>query len=159
MKLGVGFSDFLKTPQPKWCLNFPSMACRVLLRKLTFLGKLLQTEEHTISSSIFTSALITDPFNVSIIQQCKMLESLLGVHVLDDCLLHPESAPVIVKGERRAIIDSDMDSLNCLLCYEYISKIRCQRCNRNLLEPPMGPCPRQRHEWYYPTSTDHFSFV
>ena len=93
------------------CLNFPSMACRVLLRKLTFLGKLFQTEEHTISSSIFTSALITDPFNVSIIQQCKMLESLLGVHVLDDCLLHPVSAPVIVKGERRAIIDSDMDSL------------------------------------------------
>ena len=93
------------------CLNFPSMACRVLLRKLTFLGKLLQTEEHTISSSIFTSALITDPFNVSIIQQCKMLESALGVHVLDDCLLHPESAPVIVKGERRAIIDSDMDFL------------------------------------------------
>ena len=93
------------------CLNFPSMACRVLLRKLTFLGKLLQAEKHTISSSIFTSAIITDPLNVSIIQQCKMLESLLSVHVLEDCLHYPEAASDIVKCERRTIINTDMDSL------------------------------------------------
>ena len=40
-----------------------------------------------------------------------MLESLLGVHVLDDCLLHPECASDIVKSEKRTIISTDMDSL------------------------------------------------
>ena len=93
------------------CLNFKSMACRILLRKLSFLGKLLESRQRTISSAIFTSATISDPSEVSIVQQCKMLESRLSVQIVDDCLSHPDAAPAIVRSEKSTIIDADMGSL------------------------------------------------
>ena len=93
------------------CLNFKSMACRILLRKLSFLGKLLESRQRTISSAIFTSATISDPSEVSIVQQCKMLESRLSVQIVDDCLSHSDAAPAIVRSEKSTIIDADMGSL------------------------------------------------
>ena len=93
------------------CLNFKSMACRILLRKLSFLGKLLESRQRTISSAIFTSATISDPSEVSIVQQCKMLESRLSVQIVDDCLSHPDVAPAIVRSGKSTIIDADMGSL------------------------------------------------
>ena len=93
------------------CLNFKSMACCILLRKLSFLGKLLESRQRTISSAIFTSATISDPSEVSIVQQCKMLESRLSVQIVDDCLSHPDAAPAIVRSEKSTIIDADMGSL------------------------------------------------
>lgn len=37
------------------CLNLPSMACHILIRKLTVLGKLLDADKYTISSTLFTA--------------------------------------------------------------------------------------------------------
>ena len=90
------------------CLNLPSMACRILIRKLTFLGKLLRADNSTISSTLFTAQAIVDPF---IIQQCKMLEASLNIHVLDECLKCPETASMLVKSEKQSILESDMSSL------------------------------------------------
>ena len=93
------------------CLSLPSMACRILIKKLTFLGKLINKEKPTISSEIFTAQAIIDPFHISIIQQCKMLEAMLGIHVLDECLEYLESASMIVKNEKQTMLDTDMSTL------------------------------------------------
>ena len=84
------------------------MACRILIRKLTFLGKLLSADNSTISSTLFTAQAIVDPFNI---QQCKMLEASLNIHVLDECLKYPETASMLVKSEKQSILESDMSSL------------------------------------------------
>ena len=95
------------------CLNFKSMSCRILLRKLSFLGKLLASDKPTISSAIFTSAAISDPSRVSIVQQCKMLKARLqlSAQIVDNCLSHPDSALAIAKSAKQTIIDADTDSL------------------------------------------------
>ena len=49
-----------------------------------------------------------DPFNI---QQCKMLEASLNIHVLDECLKCPETAYMLVKSEKQSILESDMSSL------------------------------------------------
>ena len=90
------------------CLNLLSMSCRILIRKLTFLGKLMTTENSTISSAIFTAQAIVEPFNISIIQQCKMLEAMLGVQVLGECLQCPS---MIVRYQKQSLLDTDMSSL------------------------------------------------
>ena len=87
------------------------MACRILIRKLTFLGKLMTPENSTISSAIFTAQAIVEPFNISIIQQCKMLEAMLGVQVLGECLQCPDSASTTVRNRKQSLLDTDMSSL------------------------------------------------
>ena len=54
---------------------------RMFLRKIKYLAKLLVGGSKSISSRVFVSATIADPVNVSnsLIQQCKMLESIIGV--------------------------------------------------------------------------------
>ena len=93
------------------CLNLPSMACRILIRKLTFLGKLMTPENYTISSAIFTAQAIVEPFNISLIQQCKMLKAMLGVQVLGECLQCPDSASMTVRNRKQSLLDTDMSSL------------------------------------------------
>ena len=56
-------------------LQWASVATRILIRKLTFLAKLLANTDDIISSRIFTSLAIVDVYNVGIVQQCQMLES------------------------------------------------------------------------------------
>ena len=85
------------------CLNLPSMACHILFKKLTFGGKLLSADKSTISSTLFTAQAIVGPFTVSIIQQCKMLETMLNIHVLDECLECPETVSMLVKSEKQTI--------------------------------------------------------
>ena len=72
---------------PKWfsgtviriCLSLPSIVYRIFLRKIKYLSKLLVGDSKSISSRVFVSATIADPVDVSLIQQCKMLESIIGV--------------------------------------------------------------------------------
>ena len=53
-----------------------SIACRLLLHKTKLLAKLLAEDSNKISSRILVFARIADPANVSLIQQCRMLESI-----------------------------------------------------------------------------------
>ena len=104
---------------PKWfsgkvvriCLELPSVACLLLLHKINFLAKLLSTDNNSVSSKVLTSAIISDPINVSIIQQCRMLESIVGVSILDECLESPDTAIHLVKAHKTSILRTDMESL------------------------------------------------
>lgn len=93
------------------CLDLPSITCLILLRKVNFLAKLLAANTNCLSTRVFTSAAISDPVNVSLLQQCRMLESLVGVSIVDECLCSPGDAPSAVSVLKSSILDKVSDSL------------------------------------------------
>jgi exonuclease III len=96
----------------KLILEWPSIPVRILLRKLNFLAKLLSKDHpRKLSTRIFTSLSISDPFQVSLIQQCRMLESIIGTSILKDCLEDPENAIFIVRQAKKDIIAMDLSAL------------------------------------------------
>ena len=52
-------------------LQWPSVASRILIRKLTYLAKLM-TSDNQISAKLFSSLAIEDIYQISIVQQCKL---------------------------------------------------------------------------------------
>ena len=96
------------------CLELPSIASLILLRKLLFLSKLLTKDSSShVSSRILSAGIITDPLNVSIIQQCKMLESRLQISesLVDKCLEDPDTADCTTRICRNIILDHDRQLL------------------------------------------------
>ena len=56
-------------------LHWPSVGTRILLRKLAFLGKLLSSSEDTLRTRVLTTLAIDNAYdNISVVQQCRMLE-------------------------------------------------------------------------------------
>ena len=92
-------------------LHWPTVSTRILLRKLSCLAKLLCSKNDSISTRVFNSLAIDDVYDSSIIQQCRMLESVLGTDVLACCLTNPTSAGDIVKSNERRIPNQDFDLL------------------------------------------------
>ena len=79
-------------------MNWPSVSTQILICKLTFLAKLLANSGNIISDHIFSSLAIVDIFSASIVQQCRMLESALGTHILAQCLENPLDASSTVRS-------------------------------------------------------------
>lgn len=92
-------------------LHWPTVSTRILLRKLSFLAKLLSSKNDSISTRVFNSLAIDDVYDSSIVQQCRMLESALGTDVLACCLLNPDSAVDSVKRNKHRILKQDFDLL------------------------------------------------
>ena len=88
-------------------LQWPLVATRILILKLTFLAKLLANMNNIISN---TSLAIMDVYNVGIVQQCQMLESELNTNILPMCLKNPQNAPALVKSMKTDIIKSDFEA-------------------------------------------------
>ena len=53
------------------------------------------------SSRIFISLAIDDVYNITIIQQCKMLEASLATDAVDQCLATPDYTPEIVVRDNK----------------------------------------------------------
>ena len=94
-------------------LQWPSMSTRVLICKLNFLRHLLSNSNNgeLISKEIFVSLASVDVYGISIIQQCRMLESSLGTSVLTRCLNEPSEASSIVTENRSNLISRDFQLL------------------------------------------------
>ena len=100
---------------PKWfsgiviriCLSLPSIVYRVSLRKIKYLAKLLVGGSKSISSRVFVSATIADPVNVSLIQQCKMLESIIGVSLVNQCLHSPDDVLHLISTSKADLLRQD----------------------------------------------------
>lgn len=67
------------------CLVLPSITTLILLRKSFLLAKLLSCDTNTSSSRVHTSAIICDPLNTSLIQQCRMPEVAIGIFITNEC--------------------------------------------------------------------------
>ena len=89
-------------------LHWPTVATRILIN---FLSKLLSGSNDTISRRVFSSLAVEDVYESSIVQQCRMLESKLGTHVLAKCLSDPENAPDAVRSCKESILRSDLTIL------------------------------------------------
>ena len=89
------------------------MSTRVLVRKLAFLCKLLsdQSDVEVISRDIFSSLASVDVYSISIIQQCRMLESFFGTSVLARCLNEPSEARSILSNYKSHLITKDFKLL------------------------------------------------
>ena len=107
---------FFSNSTVRICLRWPSMASRILVRKLQFLTKLLQAGSRSTTSQIFTAAAITDPRNVSSIQQCRMLENITETNTLHSCLENPEAVISIIIAEKKNLYKRDYA---CLISQSY----------------------------------------
>ena len=92
-------------------LHWPTVATRVLIRKFSFLSKLLSGTKDTISRRVFSSLAMENIYETSIVQQCRMLEANLGTCVLAKCLSDPEGAPDIIRRDKKHILKSDFKIL------------------------------------------------
>ena len=109
---------------PKWfsgtviriCLSLPSIVYRVFLRKIKYLAKLLVDDSKSNSSRVFVSATIADPVNVSLIQQCKMLESIIGVSLVNH--RGGGAGPADPAAAGPIISACDYTKALCLRCHE-----------------------------------------
>ena len=122
-------------------LHWPTVATRILIRKLNFLSKLLPGNKDTISQRVFSSLAIDDIYDISIIQQCRMLESELDTCVLAKCLSDPENAPNIVKKSKEYILRSDFRNLLASTSNPDICRTSCPHRNPYVMATSMGYCP------------------
>ena len=87
------------------------MSTRILLRKLSFLSKLLSSTADTLSTRIFTTFSMNDIYSLSIVQQCRMLKAPLATDVVNQCLSDPPNARSIVKSSKEVILQCDYNLL------------------------------------------------
>ena len=90
-------------------LHWPSVKARILCQKLTFLAKLLE-DDDCLSSQVFRTLASDDIYDISIVQQCRLLEQGIGTNYLQLCLEDPLTARSIVCEAKRDILSRDWAS-------------------------------------------------
>ena len=90
----LGLSKFHSNTAVRVALHWPSMSTRTLLRKLSFLSKLICNNGDTMSS---LQSVWTIYYSLSIVQQCRMLEAPLATDVVHQLLSDLPNAKSINK--------------------------------------------------------------
>ena len=88
-------------------LKWPSFRLLVLVRKLSYLAKLLSDNSNCTSSRVFRSLASENLFDIGLVQQCKELELLFGTNILEQCLLSPDEAIATVQQAMPHLIEAD----------------------------------------------------
>ena len=88
-------------------LHWPRIRVYVLLRKLAFLVKLLQSNRDNLSSRIFRTMASDDIHKISLIEQCQFLEDGYDTSFVADCLNDPENAHLVFKEARAFLLQKD----------------------------------------------------
>ena len=89
---------------PLIALQQPSMHCRILIRKLQFLNRLINPKSTTIGNKVFDAIRDQEPGPL-IVQQCKLLEQACKLNV----------TPAFIKGDttissvKKALLKLDCD--------------------------------------------------
>ena len=89
-------SKFHSSLSTRLALRWPSVAARILIRKLNLLSRISSEEEST-SGRSFSHLAATDPQSLRIIQECRSLEGKLNCQGTTDSVLNSESSPKEVK--------------------------------------------------------------
>ena len=92
-------------------LHWPTVATRILMRKLTFLSKLLSNTEDNMNSRIFTTMAMDDVYSITIVQQCIMLKALLSMNITIQCLQCPSESVAIIRSSKKLLLGKDYDLL------------------------------------------------
>ena len=82
---------------PRVALQLPSTRVQILIRKLHFLAHLLISNDNTLGSTTFWTLAMCNVDEISLVQQCRWLESYFTHDsITDRCLTYPEEATSIV---------------------------------------------------------------
>ena len=90
-------------------LRWPRMRVYILLRKLTFLVKLLQPTSDSLSSRVFHTLASEDVCKISLVEQCQLLECDFGTSIVMQCLNEPENAITILQEAKEAVVSRDWE--------------------------------------------------
>ena len=104
----LGLSKFHSNTSTLIGLHWPSVKARILIRKLKFLARVLVNDDN-ISSRVFRTLASDDVYEISLVQQCRFLESFFGTNFLQLCLHNPPDALSIVHDAKQDILASDWE--------------------------------------------------
>ena len=106
----LGVSKYYSNTSTLIGLHWPSVKERVLIRKLTFLTKLLERDD--VLSSCFRTLASINVYDISFVQQCRVLEQQPVTGFLELCLQNPTNAASIVHEAKSEILEKDW---NCII--------------------------------------------
>jgi len=86
--------------------HWPSVRCRILIRKLGYLAKLLSSDDK-LSAQVIHTLVAEDVYNVSLIQQCRSLEQHLGCNYVQLGLQDSSVAHLTIQDAKNEIISSE----------------------------------------------------
>ena len=93
---------------PRVVMQLPSMKIQILIRKLDFLAHLLTSNDHSLGPTTFQTLAMCNMDDISIVQQCRWLESYFPpTGITDTCLRNPKEATTIVHEAEPVLLKRD----------------------------------------------------
>ena len=108
-------------------LRWPRIRVCILLRKLSFLVKLLQSTNGKLSSCVFHTLATEGVSKISLIEQCQQLESEFGTSFLAKCLNNPGNADSIIHEAKKVLISRDWDIV--------LDRAKCRQSSKHISDP------------------------
>ena len=113
------------------------MKVHILLRKLRFLAKLLESEEDDLSYRVFRTLSAENVFEISLVEQCKWLQNELRVEsILQRCLSDPATVINTVKSAKSTLLNQNWkqtinaakmhSSLRHIVCSDVVASSWCR---------------------------------
>ena len=90
-------------------LCWPRLRVCILLRKLAFVVKLLQSNHDKISSCVFRTLASEDVSKISLVEQCQQLECEFGTSYLEKCLNDPDNAHLTLRKAKEMLTSRDWE--------------------------------------------------
>jgi len=100
----LGLSKYHSNASTLIGLHWPSVTSRILIRQLGFHAKLLKGEEK-LSAQVLRTLACEDIYNISLIQQCRTLEHLIGTNHLQSFL--QDTGTINLSDIKKDILDKD----------------------------------------------------
>ena len=95
---------FTANQVPLLALDWPTMRCRCLCAKLSFLHKILSSEQSTLSTEVFNTLTFSNVESTLLINQCRQLEQPYTQKFTDEVLTNPD---VVMRSLKKQIIRAD----------------------------------------------------
>ena len=108
------FAKILRLPKfntnqvPLLALNWATMRCHCLCAKLSFLHKILSSEQSTLSTEVFNALTFSSVESTLLINQCRLLEQPYPQKFTDEVLTNPD---VVMRSLKEQIIKADCSLL------------------------------------------------
>ena len=92
-------------------LHWPRIRVLVLLRKMAFVGRLLKSDKEDQSSRVFRTLACDDIVKISLVDQCKLLESEYGTSYTEQCLNNPDKTDVFLAEAKKILVQKDWNKV------------------------------------------------
>ena len=90
-------------------LSLPSIASRILIKKLGYLLRLSSSKDVSIATNTFKTIACLNAYNLSLVKQCIFLDSKLKTNCTDQILNNMEDASSSLKAMKKTIFSTDQN--------------------------------------------------